>query len=73
VGGVAGRVVRLTAVEDALDGRPLPSMDELQALARRAVRPAGDLSGSAAFRKYQAGVVVALALRDAIGQKRGRS
>lgn len=73
LGGVAGHVVRLTAVEDALDGKPLPSMDELQALVSRGVRPVADLSGSAAFRKYQAGVVVALALRDACGQKRGRS
>ena len=73
LGGVAGHVVRLTAVEDALDGKPLPPMDELQALASRVVRPVADLSGSAAFRKYQAGVVVALALRDALGRKRGRS
>jgi putative selenate reductase FAD-binding subunit len=73
LGGVAGHVVRLTTVEVALDGKPLPGMDELQALASRAVRPAADLSGSVAFRKYQAGVVVALALRDALGQKRGRS
>jgi len=71
--GVGDRVVRLTAVEEAVDGRPLPAMDELQALAGRAVRPTADLSGSAAFRRYQAGVVVALALRDALGQKRGRS
>jgi putative selenate reductase FAD-binding subunit len=73
VGGVAAHVVRLTTVEDALDGKPLPAMDELQALASRAVRPAADISGSAAFRQYQAGVVVALALRDAVGRKRGRS
>jgi putative selenate reductase FAD-binding subunit len=73
LGGVAGHVVRLTAVEDALDGKSLPSMDELQALASREVRPVADLSGSVAFRKYQAGVVVAQALRDALGQKRGRS
>jgi putative selenate reductase FAD-binding subunit len=73
LGGVAGHAVRLTGVEDALDGRPLPALDELQALTSRAVRPAADLSGSAAFRKYQAGVVVALALWDAIGRKRGRS
>ena len=73
LGGVAGHVVRLAEVEDALDGRPLPAMDELQALVSRAVRPAADLSGSAAFRKYQAGVVVALALWGALGQKRGRS
>jgi putative selenate reductase FAD-binding subunit len=73
VGGVAGHVVRLTAVEDALDGKPLPAMDELQALVSRGVRPGADLTGSAAFRKYQVGVVVALALHDAFGQKRGPS
>ena len=73
LGGVAGHVVRLTAVEDALDGGPLPGLDELQALVSRAVRPAGDLSGSAAFRRYQAGVTVALALQGAVGRKRGRS
>jgi len=73
LGGVAGHVVRLTGVEDALDGKPLPAMDELQALVSRGVRPVADLSGSAAFRKYQAGVVVALALLDVLGQKRGRS
>jgi putative selenate reductase FAD-binding subunit len=73
LGGVAEHVERLTAVEEALDGRPAPSLDEVQALVSRAVRPAADLSGSAAFRRYQAGVAVALALRDALGQKRGRS
>ena len=73
LGGVVDHVIRLTAVEDALDGKPLPAMDELQALASRAVRPAADLSGSAAFRRYQAGLVVAQALRDALGRKRGRS
>ena len=73
LGGVASHAVRLTGVEAALDGRPLPAMDELQALVSRAVRPAADLSGSAGFRKYQAGVVVALALRDALGWQRGRS
>jgi putative selenate reductase FAD-binding subunit len=73
LGGAADHVVRLTAVEDALDGKPLPTMDELQALASRAARPAADLSGSAAFRRYLAGVVVAQALWDALGRKRGRS
>ncbi len=73
VGGVAEHAVRLTAVEDALDGKRLPGLDELQSLASRTVRPAADLSGSAAFRRYQAGVVVALALQDVLGPGRGRS
>lgn len=73
VGGVAEHVVRLAAVEQALDGRPLPPLDELQALASHAVQPVADLTGSAAFRRYQAGVVVALALHEALERKRGRS
>ena len=71
--GIAGHVTRLTAVEDALDGKPLPALNELQALVAGSVRPAADLSGGAEFRRYQAGVVVALALRDAWAGKRGRS
>ena len=72
LGGVAGHAVRLTVVEEALDGKPLPATDELQALVSRSVRPAADLTGSAAFRRYEAGVAVALALRDALRQKRSR-
>ena len=70
--GVASHVVRLPAVEEALDGSPLPGLDEVQALVSRVARPPADLTGSAAFRRHQAGVVVALALRDAVGRKRGR-
>jgi len=73
LGGIAGHVVRLAAVEEALEGKALPALDELQALVSRSVRPAADLSGSAEFRRYQAGVTVALALRDAAAPKRGRS
>lgn len=73
LGGAAGHVVRLAAVEDALDGKPLPATDEVQALVSRSVRLAAGLSGSAAFRTYQAGVVVALALEDARRQRRGRA
>jgi putative selenate reductase FAD-binding subunit len=73
LGGLGGHVVRLATVEEALNGRPLPTLDELQALVGRAVRPAADLPGSAAFRRHQAGVTVALALHDALGQRRSRS
>jgi putative selenate reductase FAD-binding subunit len=73
LGGLGGHVVRLTTVEEALSGKPLPALDELQALVGRAVRPAADPAGSAAFRRHQAGVTVALALHDALGRKRSRS
>ena len=72
LGGVSGHVMRLASVEKELNGKPLPGADEIQALVSAAVRPAATLAGSAAFRKYQAGVVVALALREALRQKGGR-
>jgi putative selenate reductase FAD-binding subunit len=73
LGGVGGHVVRLTAVEKRLDGKPLPATDELQALVSRAVRPASDHVASAAFRRHQAGVVVARAFDAARGRKAGPS
>jgi len=72
IAGVARHVVRLTPVEEELDGRPLPPPDELQAKVSRRVRPGATPSASAAFRRYEAGVAVALAFRDALRQKRGR-
>jgi putative selenate reductase FAD-binding subunit len=70
--GVGRTVVRLTAVERALHGRPLPALDEVQALVGRSVRPPASLAGSAAFLRHEAGVVVALALRDALRRKGAR-
>jgi putative selenate reductase FAD-binding subunit len=72
VAGVAPRVVRLTSVEEALDGKPWPSTDELAQLVSRRVKPASTPFESAAFRKYQAGVLVALAFRRALGREGGR-
>jgi putative selenate reductase FAD-binding subunit len=72
LGGLGRHVMRLTAVEKALNGKPLPPADEIQALVGRSVRARADLSGSAAFRRYQAGTVVALALHGALGQRGGR-
>ena len=73
LGGVARHVVRLTGIEDALNGKPLPAVDELQALVSRSVRPASDHFASAAFRKHQAGVVVALSFQEARRQQGGRA
>jgi putative selenate reductase FAD-binding subunit len=69
LGGVGRTAVRLVRFEQALAGRPLPSLDELQAMASRTVRVGDSFEGSAAFRRYEAGVVVALALRDALAGK----
>jgi putative selenate reductase FAD-binding subunit len=71
--GAGHALVRLAAVERALHGRPLPPLDELQALAGRAVHPGAGLAGSAAFLRHEAGAVVALALRDALAGKGARA
>ena len=63
-----------SAVEQALAGRPLPSLDELQALVgARGAACATRSRGSAAFRRYEAGAVVALAFRDALAGKGARA
>ncbi len=72
LGGVARTAVRLVRLERALDGRPMPPLDELQALASRTVRPADSFEGGADFRRYEAGAVVALAFRDALAGKGAR-
>jgi CO/xanthine dehydrogenase FAD-binding subunit len=73
IGGVAAHVVRASAAEEALEGRPLPEADALQALVSRPLKPAPSLNGSATLRRYEAGALVALALRDAIAAKGARS
>jgi putative selenate reductase FAD-binding subunit len=70
--GVARTVVRLEAVEKALAGRPLPPLDEVQALTARAVRVRDSVLGTAAFRRHEAGAAVALAFRDALAGKGAR-
>jgi probable selenate reductase FAD-binding subunit len=66
VGGVAAHVVRLHAVEAALDGRPLPDAEAVEALVAGAVQPKDDLRGSAAFKRQVAAVLAARALRAAV-------
>lgn len=66
LGGVAGRVVRLTSVEKVLDGKPLPAIDEIARMVSRSVNPSSTPFESSAFRKYQAGVVVSRALQMAL-------
>jgi len=71
--GAARHAARLAPVERALDGRPLPERDELEAVVRRSVRPVSDLLGSAEFKAYQAGVLVARLLGEAWARKGGRA
>ena len=65
VGGVAPHVVRLHAVERAIEGEPLPDADELQRLVASQVRPISDLRGSAGFKRHLAATLAADALQQA--------
>ena len=65
VGGVADTVIRLSAVEAALDGAALPGTDELEALIARDLHPTADIAGSAEFKRKLAGVLGARVLQDA--------
>jgi xanthine dehydrogenase small subunit len=65
VGGVAGRVVRLHEVEEALEGRPLPASEEVERLIAGAVQPIHDIRGGAAFKRRIAAVLGERALRAA--------
>jgi len=57
-----GQLVRLTAVEEALNGSPLPPEEQIEGMIGRAFAPAADMHGSAAYKRYVAGVLVADAL-----------
>jgi putative selenate reductase FAD-binding subunit len=69
VGGVAPTVVRLRPLEVALEGRPLPARDELEASVEALVDPVADLRGSAAFKRHLAATLVERALRHAWNQE----
>jgi probable selenate reductase FAD-binding subunit len=69
VGGVARSVVRLRPVEAALQGKPLPSRDEVEALVAAHVDPITDIRGSAAFKRQLAATLVERALRSAWTQE----
>jgi len=68
VAGVAKRVVRLTAVERAIDGKAMLTTDDLQELVSSTVKPSSDVLASAALRAHQAGAAVALACEQARSQ-----
>jgi len=73
LGGVARHAVRLTSVEEKLNGKPLPETDGLQEIVRQCVESTFHLTpgGGSGFKEYQAGVVVALAAKNACRQKGG--
>ena len=57
-----GQLLRLNAVEEALNGSPLPPKEQIEGMISRAFAPAADMHGSAEYKKYIAGVLAANAL-----------
>ncbi|HUU83457.1 MAG TPA: FAD binding domain-containing protein [Phycisphaerae bacterium] len=64
-GGVARHVVRLEGVEGKLRDRDLPDREEVESWVADAVAPVSDVRGSAAFKRYRAGVLVATTVQRA--------
>jgi putative selenate reductase FAD-binding subunit len=57
-----GQLVRLVAVEEALNGSPLPPKEQIEGMISRAFAPAADMHGSVEYKRYMAGVLTADAL-----------
>ena len=64
-----GQLVRLSAVEEALNGSPLPPKEQIEGMVSRAFTPAADMHGSAAYKRYMAGVLAADALHALVEGK----
>ncbi len=64
-GGVAPHVARLRSLEGKLAGGGLPDQDEIEKWVAAEVAPVSDIRGSEVFKRYRAGVLVAMAVRSA--------
>jgi putative selenate reductase FAD-binding subunit len=58
VGGVGKHVVRLTALENKLEGNKLPAAAKIEDTVKKTVSPLKDIRGGVQFKKYLAGVLV---------------
>ena len=58
VGGVGKHVMRLTELENKLEGNKLPAPSEIEDTVKKIVSPLKDIRGGAQFKKYMAGVLV---------------
>ncbi|MCP4590929.1 MAG: hypothetical protein GY842_09295 [bacterium] len=65
VGGVAGHVVRLDGVEGKLNGRDLPAPEEVERWVAAEIAPVSDVRGSAEFKRYRTGALVATIVQQA--------
>jgi len=58
VGGVSKHVVRLTELENKLEGNKLPARTEIEDTVRNIVAPLKDIRGGVQYKKYLAGVLI---------------
>ena len=65
VGGVSKHVVRLTELENKLEGNKLPAPTEIEDTVKKTVSPLKDIRGGAQFKKYLAGVLVSECIYNA--------
>lgn len=72
LGGVAERVTRLKTIEGELNGSALPVRKQLEQWVANEVSPVGDFRGSADYKRYLAGVVVAAAVEKAFRNEGGQ-
>jgi putative selenate reductase FAD-binding subunit len=72
LGGVVRHVARVIPAEMALEGKPAPAPEDLAHIVSQCARPASTPFESAAYRRDQAGVVVAQAFAKALHGQGGR-
>ena len=65
VGGVSKHVVRLTMLENKLEGNNLPAPREIEDVVENIVTPVKDIRGGVQFKKYLAGVLVSDCIHNA--------
>jgi len=69
VGGVGKHVMRLTELENKLEGNKLPAPSEIEDTVKKIVSPLKDIRGGAQFKKYMAGVLVSDCIYNAQNRK----
>jgi len=57
-GGVSKHVVRLTELENKLEGNKLPARKEIEETVKNIVAPVKDIRGGVQFKKYLAGILI---------------
>ena len=73
VGGVSKHVVRLTKLENKLEGSTLLSPTKIEAIVKNIVSPLKDIRGGVEFKKYMAGVLISDCVHNAYHGRAGNS